>query len=486
MSLPRAFTALTGATAVSMAAQLVRGKLAAIFLGPAGVGIFNQLSVMWNLFQLGGQLGSFNGIVQHGAEAMAADDNIALRRLVSTSTLLLVAVSCLIGVGGVLLSHWLSDLLLHDAGRHAELVALMMLAMPFGVTAQIYRALLSSARAVPQLVKTQIISDVGAAIVFAALIAPLGLTGAILGFMATHFLMFISGAWNARRILGPGLLRPSKAEFRWSIVRSNVGFGASGLVMVALGNFSVLVVSRVLIGELGLEANGIFGNAWRIASVYLGGVTAATIGYYVPTLTRSEDDLSITREVNSALRFYLYVLPPIMIAIVAGAELIVRIILTQKFLPAAALLMVFVPAELIRILGDCVVAPFLAKRRIRAFTALNLVTWSSFVAFAIILIPRMGLMGSAIAYAIGMTAGACTIYVAAKRYFRFLPDRTTAVAAYRAAFILGGTVGICAVFPFGVIRLFLCTLLFFVWTLATLRVPEVRDAARAFLTRIKS
>ena len=89
MSLPRAFTALSGATAVSMAAQLIRGKLAALLLGPAGVGVFNQLSLLWNLFQIGGALGTGNGIIQHGTEAIASDDQPALRRLVSTSTVLL-------------------------------------------------------------------------------------------------------------------------------------------------------------------------------------------------------------------------------------------------------------------------------------------------------------------------------------------------------------------------------------------------------------
>ena len=71
MSFARAFTALTGASAISMLAQLLRGKLAALFLGPAGVGIFNQLSLAWNIAQTIGGLGSFNGLIQHGAEALS-------------------------------------------------------------------------------------------------------------------------------------------------------------------------------------------------------------------------------------------------------------------------------------------------------------------------------------------------------------------------------------------------------------------------------
>ena len=108
--LARAFSALFGASAFSMAAQLVRGKLAAVLLGPAGVGVFNQLSVMWNLFQIGGSMGAFNGLVQHGTEALVADDRDGLRRLASTWSLLLAVVSCLFAAAGVIAAAPLSDL----------------------------------------------------------------------------------------------------------------------------------------------------------------------------------------------------------------------------------------------------------------------------------------------------------------------------------------------------------------------------------------
>lgn len=370
MSLPRAFAALSGATMFSMAAQLVRGKLAAIVLGPAGVGIFNQLSLMWNLFSVAGSLGSFNGIVQHGAEALANDDRDALQRLASTFTLLIGVVACLLAAIGVILAPTLSDWLLHDRGAHGDLVALILLAIPIGVTAQTYRALLSAARAVKRLVYSQILSDLGGAVMFAILIVPLGLRGAILGFMASHLLLLLGTAVGIRRDMEPGLLRPRLSHFNWGVVGSNVGFGASGLLLMALSSFSVLVVSRLIIDHLGVDANGIFSNAWRIASVYLGGVTAATIGYYLPTLTRCPTDAEMGREVNATLRFYLIALPLVMVGVMAGGELLVWLVLSRQFLPVAPLLLLFVPAELARILGDTVIAEFMARRRLRPFTIL--------------------------------------------------------------------------------------------------------------------
>src|SRR5437868_12867521 len=198
----RAFTSLSLASAVSMAANLVRGKLAALFLGPAGVGVFNQLSLMWDLFQTSGSLGAFNGLVQHGTQAMVARDEAALHRLASTWWILLTVFSCLLAAAGAIASPAISIWLLGDHGAHASLVALMLLSIPFAVSAQVYRALLSAARLVPQLVRAQIVSDVGGAIIFAVLVPVLGLAGLIFGFASVHvFFYLFTSLWVRRGLV---------------------------------------------------------------------------------------------------------------------------------------------------------------------------------------------------------------------------------------------------------------------------------------------
>src|SRR5436190_8163553 len=152
----RAFTSLSLASGMSMGANLVRGKLAALVLGPAGVGVFNQLALMWNLFQISGSLGAFNGLVQHGTEAIVARDDLVLRRVASTWWILLIVFSCLLAIAGALTSSVISNWLLNDGGKHANLVALMLVSIPFASSAQVYRALLASSRAVSHLVRAQV------------------------------------------------------------------------------------------------------------------------------------------------------------------------------------------------------------------------------------------------------------------------------------------------------------------------------------------
>jgi enterobacterial common antigen flippase len=479
-SFARAFTSLSLASGVSMGANLVRGKLAALFLGPAGVGVFNQLALMWNLFQIGGSLGAFNGLVQHGTEAMVAKDDLALRRLSSTWWILLTAFSCVLAAAGALGSPTISNWLLSDGGKHAGLVALMLVSVPFASSAQVYRALLSSSRAISHLVRAQIVSDVGGAVVFVLLLPVFGLPGAIAGFASIHLLFYVLTAVSVRKTLGRDFVRPRTREFRWTLVRSNLGYGASGLIMIALSNVSIIMVSRMIIDRFGLDASGIFSNAWRIASVYLGAVTTATMSYYLPTLTRAETNQQMSREVNTTVRFYLFVMPPIMAAIMAAGEPIVWLILSRDFLPVAPLLLLFVPAELMRVLADTITVSLMARRRMLPFTMLFAFQTAIFVVGAYVGLPYLGLPGAACAYGLATTAAAIAAFVTCRSYVALRFERATAIALFRAAALLVAVMVAGFLLPFGLRRLLIVAAASLVWVLWSLR----DDGAKAAMSRL--
>jgi O-antigen/teichoic acid export membrane protein len=483
MSFARAFAALSGASAIAMLAQLLRGKLAALFLGPAGVGIFNQLSLAWNIVNVAGGLGSFIGLTQHGAEAISSDDQAALRRLTSTFTLLLGAVSIAFGLLGAIFAAPLSDWLLHDNGKHAPLLALLMLAAPIGVSAQMWRALLSAGQQVSVLVRTQIASEIGGAAIFAVLVIWKGLTGAVIGFLASHLILSLAQAWYIRRTLGPGLLRPRLGNFDWSLVRSIAGFGASGIFLIVLVNLGIMLVSQMLIGQFGAEANGYFANAWRIASVYLTAVGATTIGYFLPSLTRCPDDVAMTGEVNATLRFYLVILPPVMAGIMAFGEWIVWLILSSKFAPVAPLLLIMVPAEFARIATDTLLAQYVARRRLLLNTLIYFAQFGSFVGLAWLLVPQLGVTGAALAYFLAAGGSLLLAHAMSGFHFAFRIDGQTARLALWATTLLAAVVASCVLYPLALTRVVLCVLAGAIWLALALREAESRRLLQGFMVR---
>jgi O-antigen/teichoic acid export membrane protein len=184
------------------------------------------------------------------------------------------------------------------------------------------------------------------------------------------------------------------------------------------------------------------------------------------------------REVNATLRFYLFALPLLMASIMAFGEPLVWLILSEQFMPVAPLLLIFVPAELLRIMAETMSVPFLARRRTIGFTGLYVLQAALFVASAVLLVPRSGLAGGGFAYAIGATAGALATGLAIRRAFAIELERATVGALLRALILLGGVALFSFYLPFGVARLAVAAGLGALWLGLALRDDSGKTALR--------
>ena len=273
------------------------------------------------------------------------------------------------------------------------------------------------------------------------------------------------------------------ADFRWEIVRRNLGLGASGLMMLILSNVSVMIVTRIIIAHFGLHGAGLFSNAWRLATAYLFSVTAVALSYNLPSLTQTKTPEHLSEQVGTTFRFYSWTLPALMVAVMALAEPIIRVILSKEFLPSALVMFVLVPTELLRIYGETLLMPLLARNRGFHFTALFALQTGIFVVLSAVLVPKVGLLGAAFAYTISLVlADVITYFVAARKIGLRLTGPTIA-AATEAIVMLVGAATICFLFSFGLARLVSCASLVLVWGLLALRHQEVRAYLMLVLSR---
>jgi O-antigen/teichoic acid export membrane protein len=183
----------------------------------------------------------------------------------------------------------------------------------------------------------------------------------------------------------------------------------------------------------------------------------------------------MSRDVNATVRFYLYLLPPIMAVIMAAGEPIVWLILSDKFLAVAPLLLLFVPAELMRIMAETVGMPLLARRRLRPFTLLFAFQSAVFVGGAALALPSLGLTGAALAYGVATSAAAIATFVTCRAHFSLKLETPTAAGLVRALGLLGIAATAGFVLPFGIQRLAICGLAAIAWLLMTLRDANARQ-----------
>ena len=422
--LGRALAAFMGSSILGSITQVIKGKISALILGPAGVGVVNQLTQCFNMFLTLSSLGVPNGVSRNVAVHVRDADEVALQAQFSSSFIFLAGVSLATSGIGILLSPLISGLLFDDGGQRANLVVLVLLGVPIAVAGLVYRSLLNGVQSVKQLTFARISADVISVGAFAALVVPFGVPGAALGLVSLHllYLLFISrGAWSAIKELS----LPRFGAFRWQAVRMNMGFGVHGLVIAATTIFTSLLVSRWIITDLGLAESGIFGVALKVTSVYLGGLYAAANGYYFASIARAQTQDQLAAEIDNAIALYMVIVPPIIVGLMAGGDLIIRILFSAEFLPVAAILLVMLPGDALRLVAEIIGQAVLARKHFVLSAAIMLAWAACYVLLVGVFMARYGLLGVALAYLTSHAGLMLAMLVAGRAVLGYLPRKSS-------------------------------------------------------------
>ena len=438
--LGKAFAMFTGASAIGSLTQIAKGKISSVLLGPEGVGVLNQLTSLWSLFSVIAGMGFYNGMLRHMAISWGKDDEEGFRIHATSSLIFLMGTSLTLTGLGCLFSAELSQALFGDEGARADLICLILLGVPVFAIGQVYRAMLNSTRSVQHLVRARIFADISSVAALAVLVYPLGLKGAALAYVALHLLYLGFTVLATKAALGAdraAILKPSR--FRAKEIILNFGFGANGLIAAAVGICATLVASRWIIEALGVGANGVFTVALKVATVYLGGLTATAGGYYFPTLSMAKSDEEFHGVINATLSLYLYVIPPVVAVLMTGGELLMVLLFTADFMAAAMLLLLMLPGDLFRISSETLSVSLVVRKHLVASTSLYTLWAAMYLGLAYTLLPVFGLIGVAMAYLSAHVLNSCLVLIVVRWKTGYVPASRTILA------LLRGLALVCAV-----------------------------------------
>lgn len=482
-SLAKAVALFTGASGVGTVTQVLKGKLSAVFLGAEGVGVLSVLTNLWSLFSVAAQMGFYNGMLRHLAQPWSENDRDGFRAHMSSSTLFLMGTSLSLALLGGVFSKPLSDFVFQDRGARADMICLILVSIPIATMAQIYRAILNATRSVSHLVRARISADVASVAVLAILIVPFGLKGAIMGYIALHLLFFGFTLFYTRRAIGGDVILPTPSHFDWSEILKNVGFGIHALVIVALGISTVILVSRAIIGAQGPAENGIYMMAIKLATLYVGGLTASAGGYFLPTLVAAKADQEMHGIVDETLSFYLWFIPPLMVFLMAGGDLMMLVLFSQEFVPAAVLLLLILPADVLRITGETVSLPLTARKKL-VLSSSQYVSWAViYLALASCLLPLYGILGVALAYLLSQAFYGAFGLIAAWLALGYRMSFACLLTVLRALGLVGGTALLLWIFETRWIEYGLSAIMLIVWFSLSMLDSGFKSFVRKLVTK---
>lgn len=386
-----------GANGLSYLVALVRVKIIAVLLGPAGVGLVSLYMSAIGLVGTVSGLGIGSSGVREVALAFSKQDPTAAAR-----TVRILRRACWVtGLLGWALAASLAPLLsswVTGSTKHAVAIAVLGVTLLLGAVNGGQTALLQGVRRIGDIARANVAAmllNTGVAI---GLYAWLGQRGIVPVLAATAAVSLGVSWWFARRV------QVEEVALSWldtiAGTRRLAGLGMafmwSGLLMAGLDMATRSLITK----DFGIEAAGLYQAAWALSGLFAGFILSAMGTDFYPRLTSVIHDHKLaSNTVNEQTEIGMLLALPGLLGTLAFAPWMMEAFYTEQFLPAAALL----PWFILGIFGRIVSWPLgfiqLAKGASRWFIA----TETVFVGFQLGLlywvVPLLGLIGVAYIFA---------------------------------------------------------------------------------------
>lgn len=385
-----------GSQAVSMLFGLVRSKLAAVLIGPVGIGLIGIFQSIIGLASALAGLGIRNSGVRDIAEATGCDDwqragriALTLRRICwVTGTVGLVVLFC---SAGVISKEAFNSM------EHVWSIRLLGLTVLLGNIAGGQAAIIQGARRIDYIARIAIVGAVSSTIISAGFYLLLRIHGVVPALLSISVISLLVSTWYARKIDVPSVEMTWRESF--ILASGLVSLGLAFLWTALLGTVAAYLTTIFITREVGLQGVGIYIAAFTLSGLFVQFILRAMEADYYPRLTQlSNDEAKMNALINEQTEIGLLLAFPGFLATLAFAPFAIRVLYTPEFGQSAELLRWFVLGCLGRVIAWPMSYSILAKGKGLLFAMSETVFSVLLLGFIFLGLRLQGLVGVAIAY----------------------------------------------------------------------------------------
>lgn len=426
----RSSVVMGSSTLFVVGAAVLRSKIVAVLLGPAGFGLMGLYSSVLHFAQSIATMGVQASGVREIAAAVGSDDE---RRFARTATALRWAVMGLGVIGGLLLAALARPVAHLTFGDHDHglAIALLGIALVLQVIAAGYSALLQGTRHIGEIARTNAMTGLLGTVGTVGLVWWLGEDGVVPALIVFAATTFGFSLYYARRVKVPPLLpswRETTSELR-ALFGLGFAFMASGMLAMGAPYFIRTLITR----QMGLEAAGHYHAAWAIGSMYVGFVLDSMGWDFYPRLSAAIGDREeANRLVNEQARVSVLLAGPGVLATITGAQVVVAILYSSAFFDAVEVLRWLCLGASLRVIIWPMSYVIVAMARRGIFIAVEVTYAVIYVVTTFALVGKFGLAGAGAAFALSYALHGFVVYPIVRRMtgFRWSSENRRSVAVY--------------------------------------------------------
>ena len=437
-SIFKATSVFGGVQVFNIIITVVRGKVLAVLIGTAGMGLNGLLMSGLNLIKTASGLGLTESAIRDISVANQSNDTKRIQ-VVYTIFKRWIWLSAIIGV---VLTISLSPVLSKIAfGNNNHTIAFILLSVTFifgALTGGIY-TLLRGMRKIKVLARANISGSLAGLLIAIPIFYFYGIKGVVPAIIATAGARYLVSVYFRKKI--------EVKTIKLSLEKTFSG----GKQMVALG--IVLTASSLLTAGVKFILNGYISNTGSlddlgiynagssIMSGYIGMIFAAMATDYYPRLSGVINHPKEWKAiVNQQSETVLLILGPILAFILLSAPFLIKILLSTEFLPVIDYLTWATLSVLLRSIswasGFILISK--ADNKIFLYVQLAAMTWS--LGFNILFFNLMGVKGLGISIIINQLLSVALMFLVLKVRYQFIISRSAYVLAGSYSLLLTVTV----------------------------------------------
>ncbi len=410
-------------SAIGLALAAAAAKIIAVTVGPSGFGLFSLLRQTYQTAVAFATLGGLTATVQ----GISSQTGRARTQYVVTAGGIFV----LGGLAGSMALFFMAPQWAHWILGHrdpASVLLMRWLSLPLflGVIQAYASAVLNGHRAVGRLALVHSTNGAAFAVLafpaaylvargdiraFAWLLGAVALTSASLA-----SLFVIRERWlTPAMVISPSAVSLQAARHFFTV--------AGPMLMTGLVSTGTLLALRSLIArQFALSGAGFFDSAWTLGTMYSVLLLMSFTTYYLPTLSQTADPQARLLLIGRMLRLSTSLLVVLITAVVVLKPFAVRMLYSDRFLPALAVLRWMLIAEYFRTSGQVFVMPILGRADMKTYSYIE-VGWNIgfFLLSSLAVLSFAWLPGVGLAYLIMYAAylGYAFLHARAHENFRF-------------------------------------------------------------------
>ncbi len=380
---------------LKMAIGVITSKVLAVFIGPSGLALTGNLKNFLTSVESIATLGFQNGIVKYVVDAK--NDEVALKKIVSTVFISLLVVSVILSAFLFGFSHYLTVTVFGSKWNYSVVFKILALILPWYASTAYLIVILNGLGKFKKVIYVNIFGNLTGLLFCVCAVFYYKTFGALLSIIVPPALLFFLAFYYVNKEIS-FFDNISRTSFDWQVLKNLASYSLMALVSSVFGSLVFLAIRNNIIEVLGIDSAGYWEAMTRISNYYLMFISTILTVYFFPKLAFSSSKKAVQNLVKS---YYLSVLPIYIIGVIVLFFLrifFIKLLFTKDFLPVADLFFWQLLGDTFKVASLILGYQFYAKKLTVAFICTELFSLLLMFSFSYYFIIDFGIVGVVMAH----------------------------------------------------------------------------------------